>query len=108
MIVSGPRAQHKPRESVNPVSTSDHQELTIKACEDDNQGSLGFNDLKEDQKQESDDEMIFTYVHKMFRTKERKWVGSTNTADSAASAVEADLLEGELRGAFSLNRQVLS
>ena len=51
--------------------------------------------------------MIFTYVHKMFRTKERKCVGSINTADTAATEVGADLLEGALRAAFPLNRSVL-
>ena len=86
VIVAGPRAQHRPRESVNPVSTSDHQEQARTACEDVNQGTLGLNDLKEEQIQECDDAMIFTYVHKMFRTKDRKWMGRINTADAEEEA----------------------
>ena len=104
--MAGPRAQHRPRQSVSPVSTSDHQEQARTACEDVNQGTLGLKDLKEEQIQECDDAMIFTYVHKMFRTKERKCVGSINTASSAAT-VGDDLLEGALRAPFPLNRSVL-
>ena len=83
---------------MNPELTIDNPEQTIKACEDVKQGSLCLHDLKEEQIHESDDEMIVTYVHKMFRTKERKWIGSINTE------AKADILEGASSGACPLNR----
>ena len=96
--MAGPKVQHKQKEAVNPVQK-------IQPCGDDNKESLELNKIKKDQIQESDDEMIFTYVHKMFRTKDRKLMGSINTADAAGT--EAYPLKEASKEDCPLNRSVV-
>jgi len=92
VIVSRHSGVLTPKESVSPVRNSSDSEHRQKTCEAVNQGSAGFIKVKEEKIQENDDEMLFTYVHKMFRTKERNWIGNMNTADIEIDPLEASPL----------------